>query len=588
MKPFIKDSLYPPPMATTAGAVSERSQKQPRLLIVGIDSSTFRVIGPLVEAGELPTIGRMMAEGVHGILLSSIPSVTPPGWVTSFTGVNPGKHNVFDFKDHTRYLEGMSGYDLGSTTSESVRADTFWRLLNREGHSVGLVNVPMAYPVEPLDGYMIAGFPCPTEGEGLFYPPELEAEVRAEVPDYRFYGDPDLLTREQPGKYVEGINRISTDRVRTTVHLIRSRPTDVAGIIFTEVDRIQHYFWGNWDEAYDDPNPESARFSRVIPDHYRIIDQGLAGMLEAAGPDARVLIYSDHGAGPITRHLYANTYLIQEGFVVMKGDRGAPGKGEGGRRVKVSRFDKRRIEAWLKRRGLERVIHWIPKRLRQSFPVASFETVDWSRTKAFFSSGSAQSFTVNLRGREPHGCVAPGEEYERVVADLMEALQRLRDPATGKSPFASIQRREDIWEGPSVMNGPDVLIEPAEGYVTLKDIKAQAFDDVGPDWRDRTADHERDGIVILWGPGIRKGESLADHMIRDIAPTVLHMFGVAVPRYMDGQVMEDAFDEGWLAQHPVRLTGDEEFVGRDTAGPTMTADEEEVLKERLRGLGYMG
>lgn len=588
MKPFIKESLYPHPMVTAAGAVSERSQTLPRLLIVGIDSSTFRVIGPLVEAGELPAIGRLMAEGAHGVLLSSIPSVTPPGWVTSFTGVNPGKHNVFDFKDHTRYLEGMPGYDLGSTTSESVRAETFWHLLNREGVSVGLVNVPMAYPVEPLDGYMVAGFPCPTEGEGLFHPPELETEVRALVPDYRFYGDPELLTREQPERYVEGINRISSDRALAAAHLMRSRPTDVAGIIFTEVDRIQHYFWGNWDPTYDDPNPDSARFSRVIPDHYRIIDRGLAEMMEAAGPDARVLVYSDHGAGPVTRHLYANTYLIQEGLLVMRGDRGTPGEGGEGKRVKVSRFDKRRIEAWLKRRGLERVIHWIPKRLRNAFPVASFETVDWSRTRAFFSSGSAQSFTVNLRGREPQGCVEPGEEYERVVAQLIEALQRLRDPATGRSPFASIHRREDIWEGPSVANGPDVLTEPAGGYVALKDIKERVFDDVGPSWRDRTADHERDGIVIMWGPGIRRGARMADHLIRDIAPTVLHMFGVAVPRYMDGRVMEDAFEEEWLARHPVRLTGDGKFVGRDTSGPTMTAEEEEVLKERLRGLGYMG
>ena len=98
--------------------------------------------------------------------------------MTSFTGVNPGKHNLFDFKDQTRDLEGEVKYEMGSTTSRSMRAEPFWHILNRAGLSVGLVNVTMAYPIEEMDGHAIAGFSYPTEDEGLFYPPELEEEVR--------------------------------------------------------------------------------------------------------------------------------------------------------------------------------------------------------------------------------------------------------------------------------------------------------------------------------------------------------------------------------------------------------------------------
>ncbi|MCK5253308.1 MAG: alkaline phosphatase family protein [Thermoplasmata archaeon] len=50
-----------------------------RLLIVGLDSGTFRVLKPFIDDGEVPTLGRLVEEGVHGVLLSSVPVVTPPG-----------------------------------------------------------------------------------------------------------------------------------------------------------------------------------------------------------------------------------------------------------------------------------------------------------------------------------------------------------------------------------------------------------------------------------------------------------------------------------------------------------------------------
>jgi hypothetical protein len=112
--------------------------------------------------------------------------------------------------------------------------------------------------------------------------------------------------------------------------------------------------------------------------------------------------------------------------------------------------------------------------------------------------------------------------------------------------------------------------------------------DVGTSWRDKSADHEREGVVILHGPGVRRGGVMAPHHIEDIAPTILHLCGLPVPRYMDGSVMTDAFEEDWLGENPVTEEGDGAFAGVETEGPTMTLEEEEQLKERLRGLGYLG
>jgi predicted AlkP superfamily phosphohydrolase/phosphomutase len=238
--------------------------------------------------------------------------------------------------------------------------------------------------------------------------------------------------------------------------------------------------------------------------------------------------------------------------------------------------------------GMEGLIHKIPKRLRTIFPVYNFETVDWSRTKAYYSSASAQAFTINLKGREPEGWVEPGREYDETVEEVIAVLERLKDPRTGESPFAAIHTKGDLYEGPYMDNAPDIVTVPTEGYLALKDMKDNVFEDVGDGWHDKSADHEREGIVILHGPGVRRGLHMADHTIEDIAPTVLHLCGVPVPRYMEGRVMVDALEEDWLARHPVVEEGEDEFKGVDTEGPSMTLEEEELLKERLRGLGYLG
>ena len=68
-----------------------------RVLVVGLDAATWDLIMPWVDAGVLPTLQRLMREGVHAPLRSTLPALTPPGWTSAATGRNPGKHNVFNF-----------------------------------------------------------------------------------------------------------------------------------------------------------------------------------------------------------------------------------------------------------------------------------------------------------------------------------------------------------------------------------------------------------------------------------------------------------------------------------------------------------
>jgi len=70
----------------------------PKVLIIGLDGATWDLMKPLTEKGKLPTLRKLIDEGVHGDLESTITPSTGLAWVSFATGKNPGKHGCYDFK----------------------------------------------------------------------------------------------------------------------------------------------------------------------------------------------------------------------------------------------------------------------------------------------------------------------------------------------------------------------------------------------------------------------------------------------------------------------------------------------------------
>ena len=72
-------------------------QRTSKVLVIGLDGATFDLMLPWIEAGELPTLGRMLSEGSSGPLRSTYPPVTAAAWSTFMTRKNPGKHGIYGF-----------------------------------------------------------------------------------------------------------------------------------------------------------------------------------------------------------------------------------------------------------------------------------------------------------------------------------------------------------------------------------------------------------------------------------------------------------------------------------------------------------
>ena len=152
----------------------------PRLLIIGLDGATFDLIRPWAAAGKLPNIARLMETGVSAPLRSVPNQNSAPAWSSYATGKNPGKHGIFYFDEriegtyNKRYLNG--GFRQG---------ESWWMIASRYGKVVGVINVPMSFPAEPVKGVMLAGLDAPSvDSPGFGYPPELMRELQTNVGEY--------------------------------------------------------------------------------------------------------------------------------------------------------------------------------------------------------------------------------------------------------------------------------------------------------------------------------------------------------------------------------------------------------------------
>jgi predicted AlkP superfamily phosphohydrolase/phosphomutase len=220
--------------------------------------------------------------------------------------------------------------------------------------------------------------------------------------------------------------------------------------------------------------------------------------------------------------------------------------------------------------------------LRSAF--LSYNDVDWERTRVY-SLGNYGQLYVNLCGREPQGIVSPGAEYEKVVDRLVERLNNLRHPKTGEAIPVKVYRREEIYQGDHMEEGPDVVFLPEDMRYNgfgLYQFSSRSW--LEPAF-DRSGGHRMDGILMLMGPGILQGNRLEDAALIDLAPTVLAAMDVPVPDDMDGKVLTDAFDDDYFREHPIRYTA---ALGTRTQDQLqLSLEQEEMVKERLRGLGYI-
>jgi predicted AlkP superfamily phosphohydrolase/phosphomutase len=615
-----------------------------RAVILGFDGMDPELAERFMNEGKLPNLAKLRDRGTFSKLRTTFPAISPVAWSTFMTGVNPGKHNIYDFlaRDTNNYLPFLSSAEIkgpkrhikigkysipfGKTEIKAMRKGTpFWHWLGKAGIFSSVIRVPVTFPPEKFSGVLLSGMCVPDlkGSQGTFclcttrtsndkfreggvrvpmqrenglcrsYVPgpdnplaanagelKVDFEVRPDaaakkatievgsekftlkVGDYsdwvgvefkagmgftahgicRFYlksvtpevevyvtpvnidpGHPDLPI-SHPVTYSIYLAKLfgpyatlglaedtwalnedvldddaflaqcyanHGDRERMLFDALEKTKQGLCTCVFDTTDRVQHMFWRYLEEdhpaARDVPRDQRPR---VIDDLYQRMDKLIGRVMDQIDKDTLLMIISDHGFKSFARCMNLNAWLHQNGYLALK-----DGKKESG--------------------------DW-------------FEDVDWSRTRAY--TMGLNGLYLNIKGREKQGIVDPADA-EALKLEIQQKLNGLKDPNSGTVGITGVFITDNVYRGPYAENAPDILVGYGAGYRASWDsvmgkVTGQVFEDNTKAW---SGDHCIDPRLV---PGVLFSShkfAAEKPAIVDVAPTILQLFGLALPGHFDGK-----------------------------------------------------
>ena len=504
----------------------------PRVLVIALSEATLDLMLPWVAEGCLPNLQRLIENGASGRLRSQIPPITPQMWGTIVTGRSPGHHGAFDF-----WQRGPDGR-FREIDGADLRVPTVWSRLGERGLRCGIVNVPFTYPPQNINGFMISGEDAPGAHPSIASPESLYNEIVGKFGRYRLK---DIFPGgRQKSDYLTLIPQDIEKQTDVMEYLLTEKQWDFAMLFYSASAIAQHYFWADM-ESESASNP----YREVVRTAYRSLDTAIGRLVNVAGPETCVFIISDCGAGPLQSGVQVNTFLRREGFLTYKESASTAAS-----RSIISRLRTRvqgGLQKWFPKswyfsinRNLPRLKAWIQSYLAES-------DIDWSRTRAFCRGKEGDLF-INLKGRDPRGIVKPGEEYEAVRSAIIDRLEALVDPATGKKAVDRVFRAEELYQGPMLGWAPDLIIAwRNNAYMPTESDRDKDSIFVNR-WREymnwpTSGGHRLEGVLVASGPGIRRGVPVAGAQIIDLMPTWLHCLGQDVPNELEGRVIVELFEQ---------------------------------------------
>ncbi|MEW6553601.1 MAG: alkaline phosphatase family protein [Actinomycetota bacterium] len=492
-----------------------------RVFIIGIDGGTWKVMSPLMEAGRMPALRALASEGRHGVLASTIPYITCPAWNTLASGRNPGWIGAFGFLNLAPASYALSYYDY----HRDPALPEIWDILGERGLSCGAFNIPVVREPRRINGYMIPGF-LADERDLHTWPASMRAAIDAAAGGYVI--EPKGFSVMGPEKTIRECEAAMDKRHRVFEALLSGHPCDFFLGVFHLADRVSHNLLNHTGLPLE---PERGGLHALTAAFFEKLDGHIGALVERyVGASDLLMVLSDHGFAPCKSGFLLNNWLIGEGYLKVRSLGGLSGMG----------INQKRIAAALDRVGLlAAASRYAPRSLRRMVPegrgsgshasVVDYiqaDRVDWAATRAIALPN--HGIYLNTSDR-PRGSVGVGGERESLIKELRRGLEGYVDVASGERPVSAVRSREEIYSGPKVDWAPDLMVEMVEGWTTQGVIGDEGRL-VLPLTR---ADHRREGMIVLRGPGIDAGAG--DGSIEDIAPTVLDFMGVEGPPAMDGK-----------------------------------------------------
>ncbi|MBN1842116.1 MAG: alkaline phosphatase family protein [Deltaproteobacteria bacterium] len=550
-----------------------------KVVVIGLDGATLDIIRPLANRGRLPNLARIMKDGVHGELESTIHPITPQAWTSFLTGKKAGKHGILDFSRRKK-----DSYDIEFVNASLRKTESIFSILSGAGKKVGAIAIPFTFPPEKVNGFMLSGMDSPGEDIRAVYPDALYDEIKKAFGHYHIHLASPVGRRIDQAKFWKDIKTEDENRTQISRYLMQKYSCDLFMTVYNNTDRVAHQ---HLDESvYNNiQNGRGIDAEDLLVKTYENTDSHVGALISDLGGDTSVIIMSDHGSGPIKRVFFLNRWLEENGFLAYRKEKQDAVK----RAVRQARFLAKRFLPRSAKNFIEARFGGVRDKVES---MLSFSDIDWEKTKAY-GFGMYGNIYVNLNGREPNGVVEPGRQYEDLRDQIIEKLKSLRDPDTGEKIVEKVYRREDLYDGPQVEDAPDLLIGWNDyAYYTSVTLGKEKGEIFGPHMNidcseyKHVGTHRLNGTFMAMGPDIKKGIEICGAGICDVAPTILYMLGEPIPDDMDGRVFAEIFEEDFYRDNPpqYRRSGQIERADEVVA---YSDEESRNVAERLKGLGYL-
>jgi len=491
-----------------------------RTVLFGVDGLTFRVLHPLIERGDLPNFRMLQENGCEAILESKYPPVTSAAWTLISTGMKPALHGVYDFWEYEEESSGVERKARVQTHRKGSKA--IWNILSEYNKRVLVINVPITYPPEAVNGVMVSGYGTPSSDGNFTYPVNFKEELYRAVPDYMIDLDHEAMfsmkLTGKPDPLIDATLRMSERRIQLTLYLMKEKAWDFCYVAFVGADRLQHPLW-------DDIMSLETR----AMEYFRQLDYGLGLILEQLGPEDNLFVVSDHGFQGATHFFDINEYMYSKGLLKLN---------SGNKHRQASRYST--VKHTLRQAGLLPVARRAKRLLKKTGAIHEYvgdvfqpvlTDADWEQTKAFvpsmsgFLGGYADIFLDHDLG-------------EATLVQLCDDLKSLRHPRTKQPLIDAIYTTEVFGKGPYAPREPHFLLLPTDGITFRVNLGNTHLWDEANTTR---GTHHKDGVLYAYGRGIKQGFKAPNAELYDIVPTILHSMDLPFPVQFDGRVLDELF-----------------------------------------------
>jgi len=298
-----------PPILPIASSMPEPAR--PKLLIVGWDAADWKIIDPLFQLGALPNLKTLLDRGIRSDLSTLDPMLSPLLWTSIATGKTPDKHGILNFIEP----DPDTG-TLRPASSTTRRTKALWNILSQQNLRTILVSWYATHPAEPIRGSCISNLfqegqpkspedPWPTPPGAVHPADQTDAIADLRLHPGELAGDelltflPALRTMDPSDRRIALLAKLVAQCA--SVHnaataLMAQEPWDCAMVFYEAIDVAGHHFMQYHPPRMAHvPERDFENYQYVVRGMYQLQDLMLGSLLDLAGPDAAVILLSDHG-----------------------------------------------------------------------------------------------------------------------------------------------------------------------------------------------------------------------------------------------------------------------------------------------------